>query len=393
IAGVVTDVSGRKRLEEERIRLTYLETERINAELTQRTMETTIERLTDGFISTNPALEITLINEPAAMLMDRTRDELPGTNLLDAIAGFADQIGWKRMVDAAMAPLPSSVNIYDARSARFIDAHIYPGTGGVTIYLRDVTSLREAEFERQRSESRFRSLVQQASDMTVVLDRTGRVTYCSPAIERILGYQPQDLIDGLPPEFVHPADRNRLRRAFLQLLRHYGTGQPIEVRLLHRDGTIRWIEATPTNLLTDVSVRGIVVNCRDVTERRAAERNLWLSAEIASVIGASLDADTMINGLIRLLTTYLVDCAAVAIEDHDGTLQIFHLGWKEDPDLGVMDEAIIGPGLVALVRTNRLQGISAAERSVIDIDRMLATADPGPVAPLLEHLRAGHIHT
>jgi PAS domain S-box-containing protein len=368
-AGVVTDISGRKRLEDERIRLTHMETERINAEVARREMEVTIGRLTDGFIATDPELSVTLMNEPAAQLLECDREQAIGRTLLEAIAQFADARGRKQLLDSALAPLPSNFDIYDAQNGRFVFAHIYPGTGGVTIYLRDVTKLRQVEFERQMIESRFQSLVQQASDLTIVFDRRGQITYCSPASERILGYTPKELETDARIDMVHPADRKRLRRAFIRLVRKHGTGLPIELRLMHKDGTLRWIEATPSNLLTDASVRGLVANCRDVTDRHATEFNLWLTSEIASVIGASLDERLMLDGLNRLLTMYVSHCSAIAIQ-RDGLVETFRAAWR-DSDIQTQDEISISPELIALLLDRPIGPPNSPDYSWIDIDRLL----------------------
>ena len=391
IAGVVTDVSGRKRLEEERLRLVHLETARINAEEARQEMETTIGRLTDGFIAADADLRVTLINEPAADLLGLDRVAAIGASMVDLIADFATETGRKQLLESAMAPLPSSVDLYEPAQGKFIDTHIYPGSGGITIYLRDVTRLRQAEFERQRAESRFRSLVQQASDLTLVLDHMGTVTFCSPAIERILGYKPEELVGTVPKHLVQPADYKRLMSAFVRIARRHGIGQPFELRLTHKDGPVRWVEVTPTNLLTDASVMGIVVNCRDVSDRHQSEFQLWLATEVASVIGSSLDIETMLTGTTRLLANYLFDCALIAVEDAVGTLQHFTVSWRHDVAPTFDFQAITGPGLIEMVRSNRRQGLLAAEFATIRVPQLLAGPDPGPVAPLLERLQSAGI--
>ncbi len=368
-AGVVTDISGRKRLEEERIRLTHIETERINAEAARREMEVTIERLTDGFIATDPSLTVTLLNEPAAQLLGQKREQGIGSSLVLAISNFADERGRKQLLDAAMAPLPSTFDLYDAQNARFVFAHIYPGTGGVTIYLRDVTKLRQAEFERTMIESRFRSLVQQATDLTVVFDRTGQITYCSPASERIIGYTPEELENGAPFDLVHPLDRKRLRLAFIRLARQHGTGVPIEIRLIHRDGSVRWIEATPSNLLMDASVRGIVANCRDVTDRHATELNLWLTGEVASVLGASLNEDLMLDGVNRLLTLHIGIGSVITVQRGDA-VETIRAAWH-DGDIQAEGEIALSPELLALFRDRPILSARSADFSWLDLRVLL----------------------
>jgi diguanylate cyclase (GGDEF)-like protein/PAS domain S-box-containing protein len=137
----------------------------------------------------------------------------------------------------------------------------------------DAASLAD-DLHRRKSEARFRSLVAHSSDLITVLDANGVVTYQSPSIERILGYRPDDVegrsFDGLLAE----ADRPRLAK----VLAHDGLrsveAHAMECSIRHQDG--RWLqfEVRHTHLLHDETVRGIVLNSRDVSERKAFEDQL-----------------------------------------------------------------------------------------------------------------------
>ena len=124
------------------------------------------------------------------------------------------------------------------------------------------------------SEKRFRSLVQNGSDVITVLDVEGTICYESPSIERVLGYLPEDLIGESVFDYIHPDDLGRVRSIFIDITKNSGIGGPVEVRARHVDGSWRYLEAIVNNLLDDPVVRGIVVNSRDVTERKEAEEKL-----------------------------------------------------------------------------------------------------------------------
>jgi PAS domain S-box-containing protein len=141
------------------------------------------------------------------------------------------------------------------------------------------TAHREQQTEEalQRSEQRFRALVQYSSDMTVVLDTQGTVTYVSPAAEEMLGRTPEDLIgtvlDDLSPDDLsvetlwgsaRQADNEGVIRS--------------EVRFVHADGSIRWHHVTVRNLLDTTAVGALVANHRDVTEERQAKERLAYEA-------------------------------------------------------------------------------------------------------------------
>jgi PAS domain S-box-containing protein len=136
----------------------------------------------------------------------------------------------------------------------------------------DVTRRKKAEEELRKSEERFRSLVQYASDIITIIGPEGIIRYQSPSIERILGYDPRELIGTNAFDYVHPEDAEQVRSAFAQALENQEVSPPVEFRFRHEDGSWRFLEAVGNNLLVDPVVSGMVVNSRDITERKQAER-------------------------------------------------------------------------------------------------------------------------
>ncbi|PLS87591.1 MAG: GGDEF domain-containing protein [Actinobacteria bacterium] len=139
---------------------------------------------------------------------------------------------------------------------------------------RDVTERNRAEEKLRESEERFRSLVQNASDLITVLAADGTVLYESPAIEGMLGYGPEDLIGKNALDLIHPDDAPRVMRAFSRLSEERGANPYVEYRFRRADGSWRHLESSGANLLEEPSVGGIVVNTRDVTERKTLEERL-----------------------------------------------------------------------------------------------------------------------
>ncbi len=139
---------------------------------------------------------------------------------------------------------------------------------------RDITERKEAEDALRRSEERFRSLVQNTSDIIIILEADGNIRYVSPAIERVLGLQPQDVISKNAVVFVDPVDRTKAFKMFAEAKKEPGIRPPDEFRLRHKDGTWRHLEVNRSNLLDDPAIGGIVFNLRDVTDRKVAEEQL-----------------------------------------------------------------------------------------------------------------------
>lgn len=320
IVGIVLDVTGRKRLEEERLRLVQLETAMMETAAAERAMAETLERITDGFIAIDREFQVTVVNGRAVELVGGSRDELIGTDLRDILPILIDESEHAGVIAACTAEEPESFDVIQPGGRHAFEVRIFPGQDGATMHVRDVTDLRVAEQQRRTAESRFRSLVQSASDVILIIDRAGRIQFASPAVERIVGLRPADVVGTDVGRLVFPADLKRLRRTFLRTLRWPGLGSPIELRVEDRAGGIRWLEVTPTNLMADPAIGGIVAYCRDVTERHVSEFNLWLLSEISAVIGSSLDLAETLRGLTGLVVTSLGDLCAVDVVDDEGRL-------------------------------------------------------------------------
>jgi len=164
------------------------------------------------------------------------------------------------------------------------------------------------DLHRRRSEARFGSLVAHASDLITVLDADGVVTYQSPSVARILGYA-VDEVEGQPfARLLREADRPRLAKVM-----EGGSGTTrraapethvLDCSLQHRDGTWLQFEVQHTNLVHDEHVRGIVLNSRDVSERKAFEDQLAHQAfhdPVTNLANRALFADRVQHAVRRSL--------------------------------------------------------------------------------------------
>jgi PAS domain S-box-containing protein len=124
------------------------------------------------------------------------------------------------------------------------------------------------------SERRFRSMVENGSDVISILEEDGSRRYVSPSVERILGYRPEELSGRNVIEAVHPDDADRVGETFMEALGNPEKTLKMECRIRHRNGSWRNVETVGKNLLEDPAVAGIVITSRDVTERYRAEAAL-----------------------------------------------------------------------------------------------------------------------
>lgn len=142
----------------------------------------------------------------------------------------------------------------------------------------------------------YRTLVEEVNDLATVVDTDGRITYVSPAITRILGYDPGELVSREGFEFVHPEDRERNADALESVLSNPSGSETVEVRFRHANGSWRWIEATMRNRVDDDIIDGILLSSRDITERKEYEREAReLAEEYEAVLNSVEDAIFLMN--------------------------------------------------------------------------------------------------
>jgi diguanylate cyclase (GGDEF)-like protein/PAS domain S-box-containing protein len=138
--------------------------------------------------------------------------------------------------------------------------------------------LLERNAALQRSEEYFRSLIEKGSDLILVMDAEGRITYASPSFSRVMGYTPEEMygLDGLI--LVHPDDVVETTKSFERIVTDANQDVPIEFRGRHADGTWRVLESMSRQILGADGEPIIVSNFRDVTERKRAEEMIRFMA-------------------------------------------------------------------------------------------------------------------
>lgn len=142
--------------------------------------------------------------------------------------------------------------------------------------MQDNTERKLAELKLLDSEKRFRSLVQNGSDMIKILDKKGIFTFSSPSVEKVLGYRQDEIVGQSTFDFIHPDDLQDIRHRF-EIIKKTDYHEIPYFRFKNQNGEWRWLETKLTNLLADPAVQGIVSNSRDVTEKKKAEEAILAS--------------------------------------------------------------------------------------------------------------------
>lgn len=119
-----------------------------------------------------------------------------------------------------------------------------------------------------KSERRFRSLIEKSWEVVVLVDGNGTIAYSSPSIKRVLGYDPDELLGTNGFSIIYKDDRPESQKILGKLSKSFGKSEVLENRLIRKDGNTIWAQAIGTNLLNDESVKAIVINFRDISEHK-----------------------------------------------------------------------------------------------------------------------------
>ena len=146
--------------------------------------------------------------------------------------------------------------------------------------VREKTEALENSLKKlDKREKRFRSMIENSSDVISLLGRDGKYFYHSTSIQRILGYSPEEGAAWNALDLIHPEDLHKTFNLLQTVTQSPGLLVEGLSRCRHKDGSWRFLETRALNLLDDPAVTGIVMNTRDITERHLVEESLRESEE------------------------------------------------------------------------------------------------------------------
>lgn len=276
LLGVNRDISERKHVEEALS----------NSEMKYRTLvENTLQGITiyqDG--------RIVYVNPAMSQINGYSREELFAMSSDQIVAithpddyVIAQERAKKRLAgEAISSDFETRIIRKDGRVAwlhSFNNFIVYEGQPALLSTVIDITERKQAQEALFQSEQRFRSLIENSLDNISMLAADGTLLWESPARVRTLGYQEDTFKGENILALVHPDDEHWVTSQFADMLGHPGAAYRGTFRVQHSNGTWRWIESIGTNLLDDPSVNAIVINYRDVTEKKVAEEALYFSRQ------------------------------------------------------------------------------------------------------------------
>jgi PAS domain S-box-containing protein len=164
----------------------------------------------------------------------------------------------------------------------------------------------------ENAQIRLNSLLENASEIISIYDQNQNLNYISPSVSNILGFSPEEMMNGKDIDRLTRKGEYELREMFKKLLEDPSKAISIQYTYMKKDGEKIFIECTGRNLLNDPALKGIILNSRDITERKRAEREERLKSKMQSLSENSLDL------IIRLSTTGQFFYANPVVEDYLG---------------------------------------------------------------------------
>lgn len=280
---------------------------------------------------------ILLVNRGAERLLGRSREEIVGRHFREFATPTSVALAEQRTRDFLAGRKPQG-SVFEIEIVRN-DGVAVPVEARTRVVkdrrgkpyrfqgsYRDLTERRRMEADAQRHadavrrerESYFQALIEHASDMIVILDRECTVQYNSPSCKDVLGYELTEATGRTGFDFVHPDDLPGVAAAFQRLLASPGGSMPMELRVRRNDGVWRVLEATGTNLLDDPYVQGIVINSRDVTDRKDSEARYRRVSELVSDYAFAFHIDTQGDVYVDWLTDNFAEVAGFPVSEFRG---------------------------------------------------------------------------
>lgn len=295
------------------------------------------------------------VNAAACRVLDTPAETLCSMRIQDLLApsqraGFAVYLQTMKRKGAAAGRMAVATKdgrrrVWEYRNTLRTEGVASPIVRGVA---RDITESDDVLNAIRRSEEHFRSIIENASDIIAIVERDGRLRYYSPSVRAVLGHAPDVLIGTLFADLVHQSDQDALSTFLERQISEAAITQTIELRLQHHNGTWRSFEVVAKNLGEKGRGSAIVVNARDITERKLLE--------------AQLAQAHRITGLGNLAATVAHEFNNVLM----GMLPFAELLQRPD-----VSPAMVGKGASHIVNS-----IERGKRIALDILRYTRPAEP-----------------
>lgn len=143
--------------------------------------------------------------------------------------------------------------------------------GGIILFSELITERKKAKLDLESSESKFRSIAENLSDVIAISDDKGIISYISPASVRVFGFQSEEMTGKFFGEFLAPEERERLAEIYKENIELNYTSQNLLIKAIRKDGEQFYAEISSSRIIEDKNINGRLALIRDVTDVRLSE--------------------------------------------------------------------------------------------------------------------------
>jgi PAS domain S-box-containing protein len=233
---------------------------------------TILESISDIFISVDNDFNLIYINHQAEGFVGKKGEDILGKNLWLAMEKYKNTSLFTYLAEAMQNKKFSDFEFDTGKEWYYF--RIYSSQEGLSVYANNITERKQLEEYHKRNEETFKLLVQNGFDIITTFSEDGTITYQSESIEPILGYTPEERtgINIFKDSFVHPDDYYLQQEMLQSVLTNSNKVTRGEFRIRHKNGSYKIIECVFRNLLGHPHIHAIIANYRDITERKALEK-------------------------------------------------------------------------------------------------------------------------
>lgn len=247
----------------------------------EKRFRTIIEQATEAMYLCDMDGNIIDTNQQACKSIGYTRDEMLKLKITDLDAEFDENEKLKsKLREINLNEIQTFESVHRHKNGNTFPVEIssslieIDGSKMVLGFVRDISERKETEQKIIRMGQHYQALIEKAPDGIVLINADGNFKFVSPSARKMFGYLNTDEIIAHPSELTHPDDLPLVFSLLQNLMQNPSEVLTLQYRFSDKEGKWRWVESTFSNLLSDPSVEAIVINFRDITDRKVAEEEI-----------------------------------------------------------------------------------------------------------------------
>ena len=311
----------------------------------------TVTNLLIGVVVHNSDSSILLSNPEASNILGLTAEQMSGKEAIDPTWHFVHE----DLTTMTVEDYPVSKVISTKKPLRdYVVGVIRPDRDFVTwanvnaiplvsdknelekiiINFVNITAQVRAEERIKNVESKQRAMLAKISDVIAIIDKDGIIQYKSPNIEKLFGWNPEELVGKTTWDTVYPEDLEKIQHVFFELLKVDHATETVAYRYVCKDGSFKWVELTASNLVNDPIINGVLLSYRDITKRVDSENTLKENEErYRDVVEGTTDLITIVDEEGRFVYVNHVSEEALGVDSEEAVgMSAFDFIHPDDQD-------------------------------------------------------------